>query len=52
MDLFDERSQRPRSCAPITDPFWKLQMAAIEVELDKLRGQGWKAVMEGDGYHL
>ena len=48
VDLFDEDPSGEELCAD-SILFWKLQMAAIEVELDKLRGQGWKAVIEGDG---
>jgi len=48
VDLFDEDPSGEELCAD-SILFWKLQMAAIEVELYKLRGQGWKAVIEGDG---
>ncbi len=48
VDLFDEDPSGEELCAD-SILFWKLQMAAIEVELDKLRGQGWKAVIEATG---
>jgi ParB/RepB/Spo0J family partition protein len=48
VDLFDDDPSADKLCAD-HDLFWKLQHAAIDAELDKLRAQGWKAVLEDGG---
>jgi ParB/RepB/Spo0J family partition protein len=45
VDLFDEDPNGEELCAD-RELFWKLQMNAIDAELDKLRDQGWKAIIE------
>ncbi len=47
VDLFDEDPEalELKLCAD-RELFWKLQMAAIDAELGKLEGQGWKALVE------
>jgi len=47
VDLFDEDPEalELKLCAD-RELFWKLQMAAIDAELGKLEGQGWKALIE------